>query len=137
MLKFHYFMKCGVAINAKEGYCWYCIVFDVTLHIISLIDSAYRAHLGIKDSSLYLLSIPIFTEFKRQCLLSPLERQSWVLTELTQLMKESLLEPMLIELIWLPKEDCTSIVLIELTQLPKKCSVNRVHIVNIGRSFQI
>ena len=46
-------MTCSVAINAEEGDCWYdwlCIVFDVTLHIISLANSAYRAHRALKTA---------------------------------------------------------------------------------------
>ena len=34
------------------------IVFDVTLHIISLSDSAFQAHSSVEDNSLCLPSIP-------------------------------------------------------------------------------
>ena len=59
-------------------YDWFCIVFDVTLHIISLENNAYQAHSGVEDSSLCLSSIPIYVKFRRQCLPSSLKRQSKV-----------------------------------------------------------
>ena len=61
-------MTYSVAINAKEGdfwYDWFCIFFDVTLHIISFADSVNQAHSGVEDSSLCFLSILVFADFRR------------------------------------------------------------------------
>ena len=47
-------------------YDWFCIVFDDTLHIISLADSACQAHPGIEDSSMCLSNILVYAESRRQ-----------------------------------------------------------------------
>ena len=101
------------------------IVFNIMLHIISLANSACQSHSSIEDSTLCLPRIPVFIEFRRHYLPSSLGRQrrlckSWMLIELTWLMKESWMEPVLTELTRLPKEDCRNVVLTEFTWLTQE-----------------
>lgn len=70
------------------------IVFDVAQNVISLPVNVCQAHSSDGDNFLCLSSILVYTKFRRQCLLSSLRHQrkvhkSSVLTELTQLTKES------------------------------------------------
>ena len=82
--------------------------------------------------------------FRRQGLLGSLGHlrevhRSWVLTELTRLMKESWMEPVLIKLTWLPKDFCNFLVLTKLllvnTRNHFRVSFYRVGSTNEGFSY--
>ena len=60
--------------------------------------------------------------------------KSWVLNELTRLMKKSWMEPVLTKLTRLPKEDYRSVVLIEFSRLTQEdCFKFNIHRVGLAK----